>query len=255
MICADLPKYRRRSLRRGPTNFIAARSSYVWTRKSLAQCCTWGSFNGSIITAGYGICRDMTEYSNFRPYNREIECQFQSEIRRRAGARGQAIQPSKPLLPALVESHLPEWESRRFSRQLYDRLALLAAISKNLQEKASIAFLDYFDLNWLLRHRSRTKIRGSRFPTVTWFVCSFQRVTVSQHMRARSSRRSKCCDSVGSIGSRFYGASNFPPADGSGFPFRPSILTQASTLPRILTKTVTRAANHFIVISLDFATR
>ena len=74
-----------------------------------------------------------------------------------------SIRPSKPLLPALVESNLPVWESRRFSRQLYDGFALLAAISKNLQEKAFIALLHYFDFDQLLRHLDRTKIGGRRF--------------------------------------------------------------------------------------------
>lgn len=47
----------------------------------------------------------------------------------------------------------------------------------------------------------------------------------------------------------------FVTADGLGFRSRPSIFSQASTLPRALTNAVTRAANQFMVISLDFATR
>jgi hypothetical protein len=46
---ADFPKYRRRSLSRGPTNLIAALRSPVCTCMSLAQCSTCRQSIGSII--------------------------------------------------------------------------------------------------------------------------------------------------------------------------------------------------------------
>jgi hypothetical protein len=116
---------------------------------------------------------------------REIECQFHERDTSPSGARGQVIQPSKALLPALVESHLPVWESRRFSRQLYDRLALLGAISKNLQEKAFIAFLHYFDLDWILWHRNRTGIAGDGLDHNEIYTAFFKgplRQTIPRHL-------------------------------------------------------------------------
>jgi hypothetical protein len=151
------------------------------------------------------------------------EFRFLADVWRHARerhARGHPLRrPSKSIFPALIKSDLPVWETRRFPRQLHDRLPLLAAISEGLQQKAFIAFLHYFDLGWDLRHGNRTKFPGAG-SSCAICSCTLCQTQTSTHRLLIRRPRTPCSGGALTFGGRLVTLSAEPAADYGRRDFR-----------------------------------